>query len=935
MQQNHHQSQHQVGLRYKDRVKINQDCTLQISVPLKTRNIICQLRRFLFSATAFKVTFTLLASLCLISNAFAQLQEPEIKEPSLEQKVDQVFGTIVGQMASVLLWDVVAWDNDTPLEIRKEIKASQSFADPLGWGIFVQSTDKVELLDYEGEVISSFTQQGLSIEKAWVINAGRELMVKAKNGSLYFFYRNIKGSVTKALGPYSLPQGKWTSFAEINQQLLFGSDEGRLYRLNRKVGAEVTEQSWEMTTFNLAEPIHQIQARNDGNYWLISGLQGNARVIKALSTEKQSPLKVTELIKVERPQHLQGELLSSGFTEGQLWFALSGGLFTWDSTANRQGFSLQLPKVNTVQVLAQDRKPKSVIYMVGVASGPNHLINHAGQELELPKDPTHPLHKKIDTLFKLEGALWLSNAQGLHQLSSSADGAIQIQNTLTEAKSTHALFKGGAHLMTQTGEKCLVWFKADFKLPLIVLWLVFGALFFTIRMRFVNLRLFKHAIAVVQGKYTDPNSAGEVSHFQALTSALSATVGLGNIAGVAIAVGLGGPGATFWMIMAGLLGMASKFTECTLGQKYRTVSPSGEVMGGAMHYLSKGLAKERNLPRLGKVLAVLFSFLCIGGSFGGGNAFQVKQSLEAVAEVVPVLSEFKWVYGLIMAIGVGVVILGGIKSIAQTAEKIVPAMCGMYILASLYVILANISLVPQAFAEIIGGAFSPDAIYGGAVGVLVVGFKRAAFSNEAGIGSAAIAHAAAKTEYPVREGVVALLEPFIDTIVVCTMTALVIVITGAYHNPEYGALVVGNKGAALTSQAMGEVISFFPYVLSVAVILFAYSTMISWSYYGERCWSWLFGEDAALFSMGKHASLIYKIIFLIFAFLGSIVNATNILDFSDLMILGMALPNIFGILFLTKGVREDLDQYEAKLNANEFPIYDPHSHEEASESEEQ
>ena len=224
-------------------------------------------------------------------------------------------------------------------------------------------------------------------------------------------------------------------------------------------------------------------------------------------------------------------------------------------------------------------------------------------------------------------------------------------------------------------------------------------------MRLVNLRLFKHAIAVVQGKYTDPNSAGEVSHFQALTSALSATVGLGNIAGVAIAVGLGGPGATFWMIVAGFLGMASKFTECTLGQKYRTVSPTGEVMGGAMHYLSKGLATERNLPRLGKVLAVLFSFLCIGGSFGGGNAFQVKQSLEAVAEVVPMLSEYNWIYGLIMAVGVGIVILGGIKSIAQTAEKIVPAMCGIYILASLYVILSNISLVPQAFAEIFGGAF--------------------------------------------------------------------------------------------------------------------------------------------------------------------------------------------------------------------------------------
>jgi AGCS family alanine or glycine:cation symporter len=310
----------------------------------------------------------------------------------------------------------------------------------------------------------------------------------------------------------------------------------------------------------------------------------------------------------------------------------------------------------------------------------------------------------------------------------------------------------------------------------------------------------------------------------------------------------------------------------------------------------------------------------VGGSFGGGNAFQVKQSLGALAAVMPSLKGAEWVYGLVMMGAVGVVILGGIQSIARTAEKIVPVMCGLYVVAALYIILANAGAVPSAIALIIAGAFSPDALYGGFIGVLVVGFQRAAFSNEAGIGSAAIAHAAAKTAYPVREGIVALLEPFIDTVIVCTMTALVIVITGAYQNPEYGAVISSSDGAALTSLAMGSVISFAPYVLSVAVVLFAYSTMISWSYYGERCWAWLFGEDAALISMGRHASLIYRGLFLVFVFLGSIMTAGNILDFSDLMILGMAFPNIFGLLALSKGVKADLDAYEAKLNAGELAL---------------
>ncbi len=461
---------------------------------------------------------------------------------------------------------------------------------------------------------------------------------------------------------------------------------------------------------------------------------------------------------------------------------------------------------------------------------------------------------------------------------------------------------------------CLFWDNSspnNMSLPVVVAWLVIGALFFTVRMSFVNFRMFRHAIDVVRGKFDNPEDEGEVTHFQALSAALSATVGLGNIAGVAIAVAVGGPGATFWMIVAGLLGMASKFTECTLGQKYREVRPDGQIMGGAMYYLSKGLA-EKGKGGLGKVLAIMFAVLCVGASFGGGNAFQVNQSLGVVGETLPIFGENRWMYGILMTIAVGVVIIGGIKSIAKTAEKIVPLMCTIYVLACLYILITNAGLVPAAFGKIISSALSFEAGLGGFIGILVVGFKRAAFSNEAGIGSAAIAHSAAKTEYPVREGIVALLEPFIDTVVVCTMTALVIVLTGAYENPAYQTMIDGNNGAALTSAAMAEHISWFPKLLTIAVMLFAYSTMISWSYYGERCWCWLFGDKA---------SLGYKMLFLVFTFLGSIVTATNVLDLSDLMILGMAFPNILGLYFLAGDVRADLDEYEGKLARGEMKTY--------------
>lgn len=445
-------------------------------------------------------------------------------------------------------------------------------------------------------------------------------------------------------------------------------------------------------------------------------------------------------------------------------------------------------------------------------------------------------------------------------------------------------------------------------IPIVALWLLIGAVFFTIRMGFINIRAFGHAIAVVRGHFDRDDDEGEVSHFQALASALSATVGLGNIAGVAIAVAMGGPGAVFWLIVAGVFGMSSKFVECTLGQKYRQRRSDGQVLGGPMFYLSRGLS-ERGLGGLGQVLAVLFAILCIGGSLGGGNSFQVSQSLDMVQESYPAIGNYRWAYGLVMAGAVGVVILGGIKRIAATAEKIVPLMCGVYVVACLYLLAVHVTDIPMAFARIVGEAFTPAAGYGGFAGVLVTGLRRAAFSNEAGVGSAAIAHSAAKTDYPVREGIVALLEPFIDTVVVCTMTGLVIVVTGAYEDPANYDLIAGGSGAALTSRAMGGEISWFPWVLMVAVILFAYSTMISWSYYGERCWVFLFGD---------RASLSYRILFLVFVFLGSIVTATKVMEFGDLMIMSMAFPNILGLYILSGSVKKDLDTYLGKLDRGEF-----------------
>ena len=453
------------------------------------------------------------------------------------------------------------------------------------------------------------------------------------------------------------------------------------------------------------------------------------------------------------------------------------------------------------------------------------------------------------------------------------------------------------------------------KIPFVVLWLMAGAIFFTLRMGFINLRGFWHAIRLTKGDYDDPNETGEVTHFQALASALSATVGLGNIAGVAIAIGTGGPGATFWMVLVGLLGMSSKFTECTLGQMYRKVAADGTVSGGPMHYLRDGLA-DMGLKPLGTVLAFVFAILCVGASLGGGNAFQVGQSLDAIRQDIPLIDQYPWIYGLVMAVLAGVVIIGGIKSIGAVASKIVPIMCVAYVLMCLYILGVNASEIPLAVRSIFDGAFNLQAGIGGAIGVMVIGIQRAVFSNEAGIGSAAIAHSAAKTDEPVSEGIVALLEPFIDTVVICTMTALVIIITGVYDAelyPEYADLVSGeNKsGAALTTAAVSGVhgIWWFKYILYLAVTLFAYSTLISWSYYGERSWTKLFGPKS---------SLAYKILFLVFTVIGSIVTTGNVLEFSDLLILGMALPNILGVALLSGRVKIALDEYWGKYQRGEL-----------------
>jgi AGCS family alanine or glycine:cation symporter len=446
----------------------------------------------------------------------------------------------------------------------------------------------------------------------------------------------------------------------------------------------------------------------------------------------------------------------------------------------------------------------------------------------------------------------------------------------------------------------------DVSFPLIVGWLITAAAVCSIYFGFIQFRGVKHSLDLVRGRYADPNDAGEVSHFQALTTALSATVGLGNIAGVAVAVSIGGAGATFWMILAGLLGMASKFTECTLGVKFRREHADGTISGGPMYYLSRGFA-DLGKPGLGRALAAIFSVCCIGGAIGGGNMFQANQAAQQIANVTGGDASFfadkGWLIGLVLAVVVGMVIIGGLKSIAHVTEKIVPFMAAIYVGAGIVIMISNYDKIGWAFGQIVSGAFTGEGVAGGVLGALIQGFKRAAFSNEAGIGSAAIAHSAVRTKEPVTEGFVALLEPFIDTVVICTMTAVVIVVSGTLDS--------GLTGVELTSAAFATAFPWFPVVLAVAVVLFAFSTMISWSYYGLKATTYLFGEN-------KTVENIYKLFFCICVVIGASMSLGPVIDFSDSMIFAMAIPNVIGLYLLMPVVKRELAQYQAKLASGEI-----------------
>ena len=451
------------------------------------------------------------------------------------------------------------------------------------------------------------------------------------------------------------------------------------------------------------------------------------------------------------------------------------------------------------------------------------------------------------------------------------------------------------------------------ELKLVVAWLVAGAVFCTFYFGFVNVRGVAQSFRLLRGDYSDPNDAGEVSHFQALATALSGTVGVGNIGAVPVLIVLGGPGAVFWMITAGLLGMSSKFAECTLGVKYRNEYPDGTVSGGPMYSLKKGLT-ELGKPGLGKFLGAFFAITMIFGCLGAGNMFQANQAYVQFVNITggeegSFLADKGWLFGLVIAAVVAFVIIGGIKSIAKVTEKVVPFMAVFYVTGALIVLAMNAERIPAAVASIFTNAFSPEGVTGGVIGVLILGFQRAAFSNEAGIGSAAIAHAAVRTKEPVTEGLVSLLEPFIDTVVICTITALVI-LTTVYGDPSVEEL----SGVALTSEAMERNIAWFPTPLAIAVILFAFSTMLSWSYYGLKGWTYIVGES-------KVADVSFKLIFCLFIVIGCTIPLTSVLDFSDAMLFCMAIPNILGIYFLAPIVKREMNSYFGRVKSGEIRNY--------------
>ncbi|WP_051279127.1 alanine/glycine:cation symporter family protein [Hellea balneolensis] len=444
------------------------------------------------------------------------------------------------------------------------------------------------------------------------------------------------------------------------------------------------------------------------------------------------------------------------------------------------------------------------------------------------------------------------------------------------------------------------------ELPLIVLWLIFAASFFTVYLGFINLRGFKHALDIVRGKFSDPKHLGEITHFQALTAAVSGTVGIGNIGAVAVTVSIGGPGAIFWVILAGFLGMTTKFVECTLGVKYRTVNADGSVSGGPMYYLRDGLA-AKGMVKFGKFLGLFFAASIVIGCLGIGNMFQSNQAYVQLLEVTggqtsSLLVGYGWAVGLVMAVLVALIIIGGIKSIANTTVKLVPFMVALYIIGALFVLVMNAAQLPSAFASILSGAFTLQGAGGGMLGVMIIGFQRAVFSNEAGLGSAAIAHSAVKTEAPLTEGFVALLEPFIDTVVICTLTGLVLVTcfdTATIMNGDV-------KGIELTSAAFASKLSWSPIPLSIAAFLFAFSTMLAWAYYGTKGWTYIFGE-------GKGKELTFSLIFCLFIVIGASVQLSAILDFADALIFVMAIPNLIGLYILAPEVKRDLAEYWREL----------------------
>lgn len=451
----------------------------------------------------------------------------------------------------------------------------------------------------------------------------------------------------------------------------------------------------------------------------------------------------------------------------------------------------------------------------------------------------------------------------------------------------------------------VLFFTDDLSLPFVVVWLAFFGVYFTARLGFINFRLFKHAFKVLAGKYDDPNNPGEVTHFKALTSALSATVGLGNIAGVAFAISRGGPGAVFWLWVTAFFGMTLKYSECTLAQRYRRVDEKGHVLGGPMLYLREGFARL-NHARIGKFLAGLFAVLCIGASFGGGNMFQANQTFTLLKGQFSLL-ESPWVVGFFLAFFIAIVIIGGIRRIGEVTSLMVPGMCGFYCIVCLVIILANVGQVPAMFASIFREAFTAEAGWGAVVGVIIQGVQRASFSNEAGMGSAAIAHSAARTDDPVHEGVVGLIEPFIDTHLVCTMTSLAILITGAHLQDL--------QGIEVTAYAFGTLGAVLPKLLAVAACVFAYSTAISWSYYGERAVEYLFGYGLP--------TRIYKIVFVLFAFIAPAVSIAEVLNFSDTMLLSMAIPNAIGMLVLSRELRQLTVAYIKRLKSGQMKEYVP------------